>query len=81
MATSAARLSSEAIGVHFDDNALKVTLADGREISAPLEWFPRLRDATSGERSRWRLIGRGQGIHWEALDEDVSVNALLGLPT
>lgn len=81
MAISAARLSAAATDVHCDDAVLRVTLADGREISAPLEWFPRLRDADAAERSRWRLIGRGEGIHWEGLDEDISVNALLGLPS
>jgi hypothetical protein len=60
---------------------MTVVLADGREISTPLEWFPRLRDVTPEQRRRWRLIGRGEGLHWADLDEDVSVNALLGLPT
>jgi hypothetical protein len=58
-----------------------VTLADGREISAPMEWFPRLRDATLDERAHWRLIGRGEGVRWPDIDEDVSVSALLGAPT
>ncbi|MFH1560422.1 MAG: DUF2442 domain-containing protein [Chloroflexota bacterium] len=56
---------------------LHVRLADGREISAPLEWFPRLRDAGDKERGNWRLIGEGVGIHWEDLDEDLSVVGLL----
>ena len=82
MPISIARLSPAAIDVQCRNAAvLRVTLADGREISAPLEWFPRLRDATPAQRARWRLIGRGEGIHWEDLDEDVSVNALLGLPS
>lgn len=70
-----------AIGVEIDAAAIRIALADGREISAPLEWFPRLRDATPDQRRNWRLIGRGEGIHWPDLDEDVSVNGLLGLPT
>jgi len=56
-------------------------LADGGEISAPLAWFPRLRDASDAQRANWRLIGHGEGVHWPDLDEDMSVNALLGLPT
>jgi Protein of unknown function (DUF2442) len=53
---------------------------DGREISVPLDWFPRLQQATDEERQRWELIGNGVGIHWEAIDEDISVAGLLGLP-
>jgi len=75
------RLSAEATSVEFIGDSIHVVLADGREISAPLEWFPRLRDATDAQRLNWRLIGRGEGVHWPDLDEDVSVNALLGLPT
>jgi hypothetical protein len=63
--------------VEFAEDRLVVHLEDGRSISAPLEWFPRLRDASESERSQWRLIGRGIGIHWEALDEDLSVRGLL----
>jgi hypothetical protein len=66
-----------ATGVRFTRDMLYVQLADGREVGAPLEWFPRLRGATARQRSRWRLIGRGVGIHWEAVDEDVSVEAVL----
>lgn len=68
-----------ATNVWFDDEMLHVRLADGREISVPLEWFPRLRDATQKQRANWRLIGNGIGIHWEELDEDISVAGLLGL--
>jgi len=56
---------------------IHVRLLDGREISAPLEWFPKLRDATEEQRNNWRLIGNGVGIHWETLDEDISVEGLL----
>lgn len=66
-----------ASGVKFDKNKMLVELLDGREISVPLEWFPRLRDATSQQRKNWRLIGRGIGIHWEGIDEDISVEGLL----
>ncbi len=81
MPISIARLSPAAIDVQCDAAVLQVTPADGREISAPIEWFPCLRDATPAQRARWRLIGRGEGIHWQDLDEDVSVNALLRLPS
>lgn len=66
-----------ALGVEFGPDTLVVHLEDGRSISAPLEWFPRLRDASDDDRGRWRLIGRGVGIHWDALDEDLSVRGLL----
>lgn len=62
--------------VWFNFNMMHVRLLDGREISMPLEWFPKLRDANSEQRNKWRLIGRGIGIHWDELDEDISVAAL-----
>jgi len=65
------------VSVSFTADALVVTLADGRQVSAPLEWFPRLRGATAKQRRNWRLIGGGVGIHWEDLDEDISVKTLL----
>ena len=75
------RLDAQAVAVEFDEAAIRVVLADGREISAPLAWFPRLRDASAAQRANWRLIGRGEGVHWAEVDEDLSVSALLGLPT
>src|SRR6266705_5122211 len=61
---------------------IKVELADGRTVEAPLTWYPRLLDGTANERSRWRLIGNGEGIHWPDLDEDISVeNLLAGKPS
>jgi Protein of unknown function (DUF2442) len=69
-----------ATDVYFDTERIHVRLSDGREISAPLDWFPRLRHATDDQRRQWELIGRGVGIHWEAIDEDISVAGLLGLP-
>ena len=60
------------------EDTLSVDLSDGRTIAVPLEWFPRLLHATPKERSKWRLIGRGHGIHWAELDEDISVEGLLG---
>jgi hypothetical protein len=56
---------------------LRVTLDDGRELAVPVEWYPRLRDADSTARNNWRLIGRGEGIHWPDIDEDISVLGLL----
>jgi len=63
--------------VRFSDNMLIAQLEDGREISVPLEWFPKLRDASEKELNNWRLIGGGIGIHWEDLDEDLSVEGFL----
>jgi hypothetical protein len=56
---------------------LSVDLSDGRSISVPLAWFPRLLYATQKERNNWRLIGSGHGIHWEDIDEDISVEGLI----
>ena len=61
----------------FDAEHLIVSLVDGRRISVPLNWFPRLRDATTEERVRWELIGEGTGIHWPEIDEDLSVAGIL----
>ena len=58
-------------------DTLSVDLNDGRTISFPLEWFPRLLHARPSERNNWRLIGRGHGIHWKEIDEDISVEGLL----
>jgi hypothetical protein len=66
-----------ACDVWFDSDMMHIRLLDGRELSVPLEWFPRLRDATEEQKRNWRFIGRGIGIHWEELDEDISVAALL----
>lgn len=69
-------------GVRTTSDTLSVELSDGRTISVPLAWFPRLSHATRQERSNWRLIGRGRGIHWEDIDEDISVeNLLAGRPS
>jgi hypothetical protein len=58
-------------------DTLHVDLDDGRTISVPLAWYPRLLHATTEERKGWRLIGKGRGIRWEAIDEDISVDGLL----
>ena len=79
MSSSAARVHLEPLAVEATctADALRVRLADGREVSAPLAWFPVLRDATPEARARYRLIGGGVGINWPDLDEDISVAALL----
>ena len=59
------------------DDELTVELSDGRTVSVPLAWYPRLVDATANELAGWRLIGKGQGIHWQDLDEDIGVEGLL----
>jgi hypothetical protein len=70
-----------AIDLEVSDSALRIVLSDGRELSAPLAWFPRLRDASAEQRRNWEAVGRGHGIHWPDIDEDISVRALLGRPT
>ncbi len=77
MNTLAIKLDSHVIDVSFNNAALHFTLADGREVSAPLEWFPLLRDASADQRMNWRLIGRGAGVHWPDIDEDIAVSTLL----
>lgn len=78
MNTLAAKTSEAmASDVWFDSAMMHIRLLDGREISVPLEWFSKLRDATDEQRKRWRLIGRGVGIRWDDLDEDISIAALL----
>ena len=79
MTTSSVRSTRAfAKDVRFDKDMMHIRLLDGREISIPLEWFPKLRNAKEVQRKKWRLIGKGVGIHWEDLDEDISVEALLG---
>lgn len=63
--------------VHFSADSFVVELEDGRKLSVPLSWFPRLLNGTSEQRADWHLIGDGQGLHWEQLDEDISVAGLL----
>ncbi len=68
--------------VTISDPTLSVELSDGRTISVPMAWYPRLYHATKGERNSWRLIGKGHGIHWKDLDEDISIeNLLAGRPS
>lgn len=63
--------------VSVTDETLAVELSDGRSIAAPLGWYPRLVHATPSERGNWELIGKGEGIHWPDLDEDISIEGLI----
>jgi len=68
-----------ATDIKVNSEMLRVHLSDGRIISVPIEWFPKLRDASEKERNNWRIIGGGIGVHWEDIDEDLSVMGLLQL--
>ena len=72
-----AKKEEKAIKVWFSEDMLYVLLADGREIGTPLVWFPKLLNAGSEDRNSWRLLGNGIGIHWDTLDEDLSIEGLL----
>ena len=71
------QMTDVATHVELTEDELIVTLADGRAMSAPLVWFPRLLSASAEQRQRWQLIGGGEGIHWPDLDEDLSIAGLL----
>lgn len=77
MSISTINKSKIAIAVSFTKYKMIVLLEDGRELSIPLEWFPRLRSATMEQLKDWRFIGNGAGIHWDEIDEDISVEGLL----
>jgi len=77
MPISAVKLDAIATDVTVTEDQVVIVLADGRELAAPLAWFPRLADATPDQCRNWRLIGRGHGIHWPDVDEDISVASLL----
>lgn len=80
MSTSATEFrprAALAVSAAATDDALVVDLDDGRTLSVPLAWYPRLLHGTPAERGHWRLVGRGEGVHWPDLDEDVSVEGLL----
>ncbi len=80
MSTLTAEAKAQKVAV--TDDALAVDLSDGRSISVPLAWFPRLLHGTEAERNNWRLVGDGEGVHWPDLDEDISVeNLLAGKPS
>jgi hypothetical protein len=77
MNISAKVTDERVLDVRFDAHSLIVDLMDGRTISAPLAWYPRLLNATAGERSHWEKCGGGYGIHWPDVDEDLSTEGLL----
>jgi hypothetical protein len=77
MSTLASKPVADAVDVACTAEELVVTLADGRRVSAPVASFPRLLQATPAQRAKWRLIGKGVGIHWDDVDEDISVRSLL----
>jgi hypothetical protein len=77
MSFSVITKSRNAIDLVFSNSKMIVFLEDGRELSVPLEWFPALRKATQEQLNKWRFIGRGEGIHWEEIDEDISIENLL----
>ncbi|MCJ7531775.1 MAG: DUF2442 domain-containing protein [Anaerolineales bacterium] len=73
---------AQIVDVHITEETLTVDLSDGRTVSVPLAWYPRLVHSTPTERNHWRLIGRGEGIHFSDLDEDISVeNIVAGMPS
>lgn len=77
MAILATAADERIADVRIDDDYLSVELMDGRIISAPLAWYPRLFEATPAERAGWEIAGGGYGLHWPALDEDLSTEGLL----
>ena len=78
MSSLAISKSFLATNLSFTDDKMVVYFEDGRELVIPLEWFPKLRNAPMEQLKNWRFIGNGEGIHWEELDEDVSIENLLG---
>ncbi len=70
-------ISARATEVRCTEDELIVELEDGRRLSVPIAWYPRLADATAVQRANWQLLGRGEGIHWPDIDEDLSVEGLL----
>lgn len=77
MSTSDLRAGEQIVDVSFSDHSINVDLADGRTISAPLAWYPRLLHATPEQRADWQIAGGGYGIHWPSIDEDLSSEGLL----
>jgi hypothetical protein len=77
MGTLALAADERVAGVEFTDDALSVALKDGRTISVPLTWYPRLLNATPAQRRNWRVAGGGYGIHWPDIDEDLNTEGLL----
>jgi hypothetical protein len=77
MSTLTINKSKNAVMLFFEEDKIKFLLKDGREIGIPIEWFPRLRNATLEQLKKWRFIGDGEGVHWEVLDEDLLIENLI----
>lgn len=77
MSSSAITTDERVLDVAFTDDALSVSLRDGRVISVPLVWYPRLLNATPAQRKNWKIAGGGYGTHWPDIDEDLSTKGLL----
>ena len=77
MGTLAHSAGEQVASVSFSDDFIEVALRDGRKISAPLAWYPKLAQASIGQRANWELCSAGYGIHWPELDEDLSTEGLL----
>jgi len=77
MSTSVVAADERVAGVEFSDDSLTVRLMDGRSISVPLAWYPRLLHARAAQRAHWKIAGGGYGIHWPDIDEDLSTEGLL----
>jgi hypothetical protein len=77
MSTSEPKAGERVLDVRVTEDTISVDLYDGRTITAPLAWFPRLLHATSEQRANWRVAGAGYGIHWPDIDEDLSTQGLL----
>jgi len=77
MSTLPIELNAQACNVEFTGVSISVELLDGRTISVPLAWFPKLSRASNSQRKNWELLGDGEGIHWPEIDEDLSVAGLL----
>ena len=77
MSTSPVRTDPRGVEASIDETALRVRLDDGRELTVPLAWFPRLVEASAEARGNWRWVGGGVGMHWPDLDEDISIRGLL----
>ena len=77
MNTLAVKLHPQAYSIHCTETNLIVDLIDGRTISTPLVWFPKLSQAAQSQLENWELLGDGEGVHWPELDEDLSVAGLL----
>ena len=77
MSTSDLKAGEAIQNVHFTEDTVSVDLADGRTITVPLVWFPRLLDATPEQRQNWQIVGAGYGIHWPDVDEDLSSEGFL----